>query len=88
MRKKIESSSMLPDIDDSSSTEYVYIYRNIEEKTRIQEETGQTEIYYEADCEKIKKDIYEYIVELRNTEDRTAEIEDVLAELIFGGDEE
>ena len=86
MWKKIQSSVQLPSIDDTSSEVYVYLYRNGEEKTHTSEDGKTTDTYYEYECEKIKKDIYEYIVELRDTEDRTTEIEDVLAELMFGGE--
>lgn len=86
MWKKIQSSVQQPAVDDTSSEVYVYLYRNGEEKTDTTED-GKTNTYYEYECEKIKKDIYEYIVELRNTEDRTADIEAVLAELMFGGED-
>ena len=51
-------------------------------------DNGDSETYYEYEYAKIKKDVYEYVKELWATEDRTTEIEDVLAELLFGGDEE
>lgn len=82
MWKHGESSAPVPSIDTESSQKYVYIYRNIEERKR------DSETYYEYEYAKIKKDVYEYVKELWATEDRTTEIEDVLAELLFGGDEE
>ena len=82
MWKHGESSALVPSIDTESSQKYVYIYRNIEERKR------EDETYYEYEYAKIKKDVYEYVKELWATEDRTTEIEDVLAELLFGGDEE
>ena len=81
MWKHGESSAPVPSIDTESSQKYVYIYRNIEEKKR------EDETYYTYEYAKIKKDVYEYVKELWETEDRTSEIEDVLAELLFGGDE-
>lgn len=82
MWKHGESSAPVPSIDAESSQKYVYIYRNAEERKR------EDETYYTYEYAKIKKDVYEYVKELWETEDRTAEIEDVLAELLFGGDEE
>lgn len=87
MWKKGTSTEILPAIDDTSSATYVYLYRNFVEKQR-ENETGEPETYYEYEYVKIKKDVYEYVKELWATEDRTSEIEDVLAELLFGGDEE
>lgn len=82
MWKHGESSAVVPAIDTESSQKYVYIYRNVEERKR------EDETYYTYEYAKIKKDVYEYVKELWATEDRTTEIEDVLAELLFGGDEE
>lgn len=87
MWKKGTSTEMLPAIDDTSSATYVYLYRNFVEKQR-ELDNGDSETYYEYEYAKIKKDVYEYVKELWATEDRTTEIEDVLAELLFGGDEE
>ena len=87
MWMKGESTEILPAIDTESSQVYVYIYKNFEEKTR-EHDDGTTETYYEYEYAKIKKDVYDYVKELWATEDRTTEIEDVLAELLFGGDEE
>lgn len=87
MWKKGTSTEILPAIDDISSATYVYLYRNFTEKQR-ETENGGFETYYEYEYTKIKKDTYEYVKELWATENRTSEIEDVLAELLFGGDEE
>lgn len=87
MWKKGTSTEILSAIDDTSSATYVYLYRNFTEKQR-ETDNGGSETYYEFEYAKIKKDVYEYVKELWATEDRTAEIEDVLAELLFGGDEE
>ena len=87
MWKKGASTEILPPIDDTSSAAYVYLYRNFTEKQR-ETDNGGSETYYEYEYAKIKKDVYEYVKELWATEDRTTEIEDVLAELLFGGDEE
>lgn len=86
MWKKGTSTEILPAIDDTSSATYVYLYRNFVEKQR-ENETGEPETYYEYEYAKIKKEVYEYVRELWATEDRATEIEDVLAEILFGGDE-
>jgi len=86
MWKTGESSVMVPAIDDTSSQAYTYIYRNVEEKQR-QREDGSEETYYTYEYAKIKKDVYTYVRELWDTENRTADLEEVLAELIFGGEE-
>lgn len=87
MWKKGTSTEILSAIDDTSSATYVYLYRNFAEKQR-ETDNGGSETYYEYEYAKIKKDVYEYVKELWATEDRTTEIEDVLAELLFGGDKE
>jgi hypothetical protein len=86
MWKKGTSTEILPAIDDTSSATYVYLYRNFVEKQR-ENETGEPETYYEYEYAKIKKEAYDYVRELWTTEGRTTEIEDVLAEILFGGDE-
>lgn len=86
MWMKGTSTEILPAVDNTSSATYVYLYRNFAEKHR-ELENGETETYYEYEYAKIKKDVYEYVRELWATEDRTTEVEDVLAELLFGGDE-
>lgn len=86
MWMKGASTEILPAVDNTSSATYVYLYRNFTEKHR-EMENGESETYYEYEYAKIKKDVYEYVRELWATEDRTTEIEDVLAELLFGGDE-
>lgn len=86
MWMKGTSTEILPAVDSTSSATYVYLYRNFTEKHR-ELENGESETYYEYEYAKIKKDVYEYVRELWATEDRTTEIEDVLAELLFGGDE-
>ena len=86
MWKKGTTTEILPAIDDTSSATYVYLYRSFVEKQR-ELDNGDYETYYAYEYAKIKKDVYEYVKELWATEDRTTEIEDVLAELLFGGDE-
>lgn len=83
--KKCESTEILPAIDDISSEVYVYLYKDMTEIER-KDEQGRTEKLYQYDYLKIKKEIYDYVRELWATEDRTTEIEDVLAELLFGGE--
>ena len=88
MWKKGTSTNILPAIDDTSSANYVYLYRNFVEKQREPEnENSEPDKYYEFEFIKVKRDVYEYIKELLNVEDRTSSIEDTLAELLFGGDD-
>ena len=60
------SSSVKPDlIDTTSSKTTVYIRKNIIEKERIDNETGDSTTYYEYDEAKLTKEEYqEYLKEL------------------------
>ena len=59
-------SSVKPDlIDTTSSKTTVYIRKNIIEKERIDNETGDSTTYYEYDEAKLSKEVYqEYLKEL------------------------
>lgn len=50
----IESLEPFPTYDDTSSKVYIYVYRDIEKKTRERED-GEEEVYYSAQVAKIKK---------------------------------
>ena len=77
---KSESDTRPKPIEYGKKT--VYLHKNIEEKTRTDEMTGETEIYYEYDEAKMSYSEYdEYTTELRLND-----VEDVLAELIGGGE--
>lgn len=86
MWKKEETTAILPAIDNTSSSMYTYVRKNFVEKHRELDD-GTAETYYECDCAKIKKDVYEYVKELWETENRTSDIEEILADMLFGGDE-
>lgn len=78
---KSESKDIPTEIDMTSSQVYVYVRKNI---IPIQRED---EILYEYDEIKIPKEVYEiFKLETENT-DRIADLEDVLADMLFGGDE-
>lgn len=78
---KSESKDIPTEIDMTSSQVYVYVRKNI---IPIQRED---ETLYEYDEIKIPKEVYEiFRLETENT-DRIADLEDVLADMLFGGDE-
>lgn len=78
---KSESKDIPTEIDMTSSQVYVYVRKNI---IPIQRED---ETLYEYDEIKIPKEAYEiFKLETENT-DRIADLEDVLADMLFGGDE-
>ena len=78
---KSESKDIPTEIDITSSQVYVYVRKNI---IPIQRED---ETLYEYDEIKIPKEVYEiFRLETENT-DRIADLEDVLADILFGGDE-
>ena len=73
-------SSVSPELTEFGK-KTVYIRKNIEEKTGVDEMTGETETYYEYDEAKLTFAEYdEYMTELR-----LDDVEDVLAEIIGGG---
>ena len=78
---KSESKDIPTEIDMASSQVYVFIRKNI---IPIQRED---ETLYEYDEIKIPKEVYEiFRLETENT-DRIADLEDVLADMFFGGNE-
>lgn len=78
---KSESKDIPTEIDMTSSQVYVYVRKNI---IPIQRED---ETLYEYGEIKILKEVYEiFRLETENT-DRIADLEDVLADMLFGGDE-
>lgn len=77
---KSESKDIPTEIDMTSSQVYVYVRKNI---IPIQREN---ETLYEYDEIKIPKEVYEiFRLETENT-DRIVDLEDVLADMLFGGD--
>jgi len=84
---KAESSELPSTIDDVSSRVYVYVRKNINVEQRT-DESGEIITVYVYDEIKIPKEVYEiFKLESRN-ERRISDIEDVFADMLFGGDEE
>ena len=62
---KSESTIKPELVDTSSSKTTVYLRKNIIEKERVDEETGESTLYYEYDEAKLTKEEYqEYLKEL------------------------
>lgn len=84
---KAESTTLPAIIDDTSSRVYVYVRKNIVAEQYV-DESGEKITVYIYDEIKIPKEVYEiFRIESENTE-RIADVEDVLADILFGGDEE
>lgn len=84
---KAESSELPSTIDDTSSRVYVYARKNINAEQRT-DESGKNITVYVYDEIKIPKEVYEiFRIESENAE-RIADVEDVLADILFGGDKE
>lgn len=83
---KAQGMEMPSTIDDTSSQVYVYVRKNInvEQKTN---ENGNTETIYVWDEAKIPKEIFDIFKAQTDSEVRIADIEDTLADMLFGGDD-
>lgn len=83
---KAQGMEMPSTIDETSSQVYVYVRKNInvEQKTN---ENGNTETIYVWDEAKIPKEIFDIFKAQTDSEVRIADIEDTLADMLFGGDE-
>lgn len=83
---KAQGMEMPSTIDETSSQVYVYVRKNInvEQKTN---ENGNTETIYVWDEVKIPKEIFDIFKAQTDSEVRIADIEDTLADMLFGGDE-
>lgn len=84
---KAESTELPTVIDDTSSRVYVYVRKNIKEEQRADEVTGETVTVYVYDEIKIPKEVYEIFRIESENEVRISDVEDILAEMLFGGDE-
>ena len=73
MWSRVESTDRPSELDTTSSKVYNYVRRNIEEKTK-EEEDGRIITYYEYYEEKVNKEIWELYV-------RVSDLEDALCEL-------
>lgn len=82
---KAQGMEMPSTIDEASSQVYVYVRKNInvEQKTN---ENGNTETIYVWDEAKIPKEIFDIFKAQTDSEVRIADIEDTLADMLFGGD--
>ena len=83
---KAQGMEMPSTIDETSSQVYVYVRKNInvEQKTN---ENGDTETIYVWDEAKIPKEIFDIFKAQTDSEVRIADIEDTLADMLFGGDD-
>ena len=84
---KAESSELPSTIDDTSSRVYVYVRKNINVEQRT-DESGEIITVYVYDESKIPKEVQEIFKLESGNERRISDIEDVLADMLFGGDEE
>lgn len=87
MWRQYEADAAPDVLDDTSSANYVYVNRNIHEETRYDEETETEKIVFVFEQAKIHRDIYDIFKEQQKNTNDISEIEDVLAEILFGGDE-
>ena len=83
---KSESSTKPSLIDANSSRVYVYVRKNINTETCIDED-GSSYTVYIYDEIKIPKEVYEIFKKESENEIRITDVEDVLADMLFGGDE-
>ena len=73
-------------IDETSSQVYVYVRKNISAEQRTVE-NGETETIYVWDEAKVPKEIFDIFKAQTESEVRIADIEDTIADMLFGGDE-
>ena len=77
---KSQSGAKPKTVDNDSSRVYVYVRKNIIEKTM---EDGST--FFEYDEIKVPKEIFDIFLSQAESDERLSEIENVIAEII-GGD--
>lgn len=73
-------------IDEISSQVYVYVRKNINVEQRTAE-NGDTETIYVWDEAKVPKEIFDIFKAQTESEVRISDIEDTIADMLFGGDE-
>lgn len=83
---KAQGMEMPSVIDETSSQIYVYVRKNINAEQRTNE-NGDSETIYIWDEAKIPKEIFDIFKAQTDSEVRIADIEDTLADMLFGGDE-
>lgn len=64
-------------IDTNSSKRYVYVRRNVEQRERIDEMTGEIETYYSFEEYKIPKNVYSIFEKQRSDIDYIAMMTDI-----------
>lgn len=82
---KAQGMEMPSTIDETSSQVYVYVRKNINAEQRTNE-NGDAETIYVWDEAKIPKEIFDIFKAQTDSEVRIADIEDTLADMLFGGD--
>ena len=71
-------------IDDNSSKKWVYVRRNVEQHERESEITGETEIYYTYEEQKVDKSVYDIFKSNNENSERITDIELALTEIYEG----
>lgn len=82
-----ESTVYPSEIDDTSSAVYTYVRKNVREEQRTDEMTDDTITVYVFEEIKLPKDVFEIFRMQTDTEDRVTDVEDIIADMLFGGDE-
>lgn len=83
--KKSECTNRPPEVDTESSKTTVFLYRNIEEKERTDEQGGESTIYYECDVAKLSRSDYGIYLAEKNAE--MAEMQsEAIDYLLMGGE--
>lgn len=83
---KAQGMEMPSTIDEISSQVYVYVRKNINVEQRTAE-NGDTETIYVWDEAKVPKEIFDIFKAQTESEVRISDIEDTIADMLFGGDE-
>lgn len=83
---KAQGNEIPSTIDDTSSRIYVYVRKNINAEQRTNE-NGDIETIHVWDEAKIPKEIFDIFKAQADSEVRIADIEDTLADMLFGGDD-
>lgn len=83
---KAQGTEIPSTIDETSSQVYVYVRKNINAEQRTNE-NDDVETIYIWDEAKIPKEIFDIFKAQTDSEVRIADIEDTLADMLFGGDE-
>lgn len=78
-------STVMPEIVDSTSSQkYVYVRQNIEKIQSKNIISGETEIFYTYEEQKIPKEVYTIFEQERDNSGRLDDIEEVIANILGG----